>query len=102
MDGYETTADLDEQIYYEKLDADLEMAQFEEEGRRAAAAQKKVDAALAVDDLAAAAAACWHGYVGGLTGSCSEGDARYGQDGARCYDCGAHVTGIGGTVVNVR
>ena len=34
---YETTADLNEAIHYERLDADLEMAQYEAEARHYAA-----------------------------------------------------------------
>lgn len=41
MDGYESTADLNESIYYEKLDADMEMASFEAEARYYASRRKK-------------------------------------------------------------
>ena len=38
---YETTADLNEAIHYERLDADIEMAEFEAEGRRISALHKR-------------------------------------------------------------
>ena len=41
MYDYETTADLNEAIYYERLDADIEMAQMEAEGRRISALHKR-------------------------------------------------------------
>lgn len=102
MSDYETTADLDEQIYYEKLDADMEMAQFEAEGRAYARRQKASAAALAEGNLESAAHLCPHGFVGLLTGSCSENDSRYGEDGYRCYDCGNVVSEIGGSVLIVE
>lgn len=99
---YETTGDLNEAVYYERLDADREQAEFEAEGRAYARRQAKAAAALESGDVETAVATCSHGYVGGLTGSCTEGDPRHGQEGARCFDCGAHVTGCHGDVLNVE
>lgn len=41
MYDYETTADLNEAVYYEGLDADMEMANYEAEGARLAAMRKR-------------------------------------------------------------
>jgi len=102
MSDYETTADLNEVIYYEKLDADMEMAAFEAEGARYAARHRRVEALLAEGRLEEATKLCDHGATGLLKGTCSLDDPRYGEEGSRCYDCGAVVTDLGGTVVHVR
>lgn len=72
-DEYISTSDLNEIIYYEKLDADLEMAQFEAEGRRYAARMKKVEAFLAEGKRSEAVALCPHGHVGKLDGFVQRG-----------------------------
>jgi hypothetical protein len=98
---YETTSDLNEVIYYERLDADLLQAQYEAEGNRAARRSAKVERLLAEGDREAATKLCSHGHVGGLKGSCSQDDPRYGEIGCRCYECGAVVNEIHGVVLHV-
>jgi len=99
MYDYETTSDLNEAIYYEKLDADMEMAQLEAEGNRHARRMKLVEVALAKGDRAEAAKVCDHGHVGKLDGLCSVDDPRYMEVGYRCYHCGAVVDEIMGNVL---
>ena len=101
-DDYETTADLNEAIYYEKLDADREQYALEAEGREYAKERKEVDALNLAGDYAQAALRCSHGHLGKLDGSCSEDDPRYMEEGYRCYECGAVVTEMFGTVIHTR
>lgn len=102
MSDYETTADLNEQIYYEKLDADIEQAQFEAEGNRYWRIRQKVEALIEADRIEEATELCRHGHVGKLTGLCSLDDPRYMEEGYRCYECQAVVTDMGGSVLHVR
>lgn len=102
MSDYETTADLNEAIYYEKLDADMEMAQLEAEGNRYYRNQQRVTKLQQEGKFAEAAELCAHGHVGKLDGSCSEDDPRYMERGYRCYECGAVVDEINGNVMFVR
>lgn len=99
---YDTTAELNEQIWLERLDADREQAQLEAEGNAHARRSRRVEALLKAEKIDEATALCFHGSVGGLTGSCTDGDPRHGEEGYRCFECGAHVTDIGGEVLNVR
>ena len=99
MYDYETTSDLNEAIYYEKLDADMEMAQLEAEGNRHAKRMRNVRDALAAGDRTLAVSVCDHGHVGKLDGLCSEEDSRYMEVGYRCYHCGAVVDEIMGNVL---
>ena len=96
MSDYETTADLNEQIYYEKLDADREQAQFEAEGNRYARRMREVEILLEAGDFTEAVRLCPHGSVCKLTGTCAKSDDRYGEEGYRCYECGGVVSEIGG------
>jgi len=98
-DEYISTSELNEIIYYEKLDADREMAAFEEEGNRYWAKMQKVEKLLAEGKRSEAVQLCPHGSVGGLTGSCTENDPRHGEEGYRCFECGAVVSEIGGHVL---
>lgn len=102
MDDYETTGDLNDAIYYERLDVDREQAALEAEGNRYARQQRRVEALLKSGQIEEATELCFHGHVGGLTGSCTDGDPRHGEEGYRCWNCGAHVTEIGGSVLNAR
>ncbi len=102
MDDYETTADLDEAIYYERLDVDREQARLEAEGNAYARRQARVESLLKSEQIEEAVALCQHGHVGGLTGSCTDGDERHGEEGYRCFECGAHVSELHGDVLNVR
>lgn len=102
MGDYETTGDLNEAIYYERLDADREQAALEAEGNRYARRMRQVEALLKSEQFEEAVELCTHGHVGGLTGSCTDGDPRHGEVGYRCFNCGGHVTEIGGSVLNVR
>ena len=99
---YETTGDLNDAIYYERLDVDREQAQLEAAGNAHARRQRQVEALLKSEKLDEATKLCFHGFVGGLDGSCTDGDPRHGEEGYRCFECGAHVTDIGGEVLNVR
>lgn len=115
MSDYQTTADLNEELHYEKLDADRLQAQYEAEGAAYARRQEQVEALLKLArrckregafQMASvyfkdATKLCAHGHVGLLKGACSEGDARYGEDGYRCYECGAVVDEIHGRVLEV-
>jgi hypothetical protein len=101
-DGYETTGDLNDAIYYERLEVDREQASLEAAGTAYAKLQRRVEALLSDEKFAEAAELCWHGSVGALIGSCTEGDPRHGEEGCRCFECGAHVSDIGGDVLNVR
>lgn len=99
---YDTTGDLNEQIWLERIDADREQAQLEAEGNAHARRSRQVHALLKSGEVEEATKLCFHGFVGGLTGSCTEGDPRHGEDGCRCFECGAHVTDIGGDVLHVE
>lgn len=102
MDDYETTADLNEAIYYERLDVDREMAQLEAEGNRYWRNKQKVDRLLDEGSIEEAVNLCSHGHVGKLNGSCSETDARYMEEGYRCFECGCVVDEIHGNVLHIR
>lgn len=102
MSDYDSTSDLNEIIYYEKLDADMEQAQFEAEGNRYARQLAKVEHFIEVEDFESAVKACPHGHVGKLTGTCSLEDPRYMEEGYRCFECGGVVDEIHGNVVSVR
>lgn len=95
MSDYETTADLNEQIYYEKLDADMQMAQYEAESRAAGARRKRGicdhGAQLGggkdfydADDIAAMLAKGHFANRGGFTGA--QTDIPAGK--ALCTECG--------------
>ena len=96
MYDYETTADLNEAIYYERLDADIEMAAFEAEGRRISALHKrgicthgaglgyKAPAIYSADDIAGMLAKARFGNRGGFTGD----QAAIGKGNILCTDCG--------------
>jgi len=91
-----------EAIEDERFEADMLQAQYEAEGNAAAERQRKVDALKAEGRLEEAVKVCSHGYVGLLKGTCSQDDPRYGEEGSRCYDCGAVVTDINGWAIHVR
>jgi hypothetical protein len=99
---YETTSELNEVIHYERLDADMEQAALEAEGNAHARRERRVDKLLGDGDVEAAIRLCAHGYVGGLTGSCTDGDPRHGEEGYRCFNCGAVVDEIGGSILHAR
>lgn len=99
---YETTGDLNDAIHYERLDADMEMAALEAEGNAYARRVRRVAKLVAAGDLNQAVQVCPHGHVGMLSGSCTDRDPRHGQEGARCYECGGHVTDVHGEVLNTR
>lgn len=101
-DEYTTTSELNEIIYYEKLDADMEMAQLEAEGDRWWRKAQKVRKLLAEGNREEAVQVCPHGSVGKLDGLCSVDDPRYMQEGYRCFECGAVVDEIGGNVMEVQ
>ena len=96
MDGYETTADLNEAIYYERLDMDIEMAELEAESRRISALHRRgicthgaglgylAEAVYSADDIAAMLAKGRHGNRGGFTGD----QAAIGAGNILCTDCG--------------
>ena len=102
MDDYETTGDLNDAIYYERLDADMEMAELERQGMAYWRREQKARKFIELGKLDDATVICPHGHVGGLTGSCTDRDPRHGEEGYRCFTCGGHVTGIGGDVLNIR
>ncbi len=64
----------------------------------------KVKALLRKGEIGEAVAVCKHTHVGALSGSCTEGDPRHGkrQKSFRCFECGAHVDGLRGNVINTR
>jgi hypothetical protein len=101
-DEYISTSDLNEIIYYEKLDADMEMAQFEAEGNRYWRLVQKSQELLAEGKIEEAVEMCPHGGGCWLSGSCAEGDPRHGEEGLRCNDCGAVVDDLHGKVIYVR
>ena len=101
-DEYISTSDLNEIIYYEKLDADREQAQFEAESNRYARKVLKAETLIGEGKIVEATQICPHGHVGKLDGSCSENDPRYMQEGWRCFECGAVVDEIMGKVIHVR
>ena len=96
---YETTADLNEAIYYERLDADLEMAEFEAEGRRISALHKrgicthgsglgyKSPAFYSAEDVAEMLAKGRFGNRGGFRGD----QTAIGEGWMLCTDCGTLV-----------
>lgn len=102
MPDYDTTSDLNEIIYYEKLDADIEQAQFEAEGNRYAARLQKMESLKAAGNLESAVEVCPHGSVGKLDGLCSVDDPRHMEEGFRCFECGAVVDEIMGNVIHVQ
>ena len=95
---YETTADLNEAIHYERLDADLEMAQYEAEARHYAARRARgicdhhsrlgggVDF-YSAEDIAGMLAKGRFGNRGGFTGA--QTDITKGKD--LCTECGSLV-----------
>ena len=99
MYDYETTGDLNEAIYYEKLDADIEQAQFEAEGRASAARARrgicdhhsglghKAPSFYSAEDIAAMLATARFGNRGGFTGEQSE----IGEGLMLCTDCGTVI-----------
>ena len=99
---YETTGDLNDAIYYERLDVDREQAMLEAEGASYARRENKVRKFVEMGKLTEATSLCPHGHVGGLDGSCTDRDPRHGQEGYRCFTCGGHVTDIHGEVLNIR
>lgn len=88
----------DEDAIYQ--DDDILQAQYEEEGRSYSQRLAKAEKLIAEGDHVQGQNVCPHGHVGLLTGLCSEDDPRYGEDGYRCYECGAVVTDIGGNVLH--
>jgi hypothetical protein len=98
MYDYETTGDLNEAIYYERLDADIEMAQYEAEGRAASARRKRgiCDhgsrlgggvSFYSADDIAAMLEKGTFKNRGGFTGAQTDITAGYDL----CTDCGTLV-----------
>jgi hypothetical protein len=94
---YETTADLNEAIYYERLDADMEMAQFEAEARyyatrrakgicdhNGSALGYKSPAFYSAEDIAGMLSTARHGNRGGFTGD----QTAIGAGNMLCTDCG--------------
>lgn len=102
FDDYQTTGDLNDEIYYARLDVDLEQAALEAAGNAYARRIREVEKFLSEDRIEEAVKLCPHGYVGGLTGSCTDGDPRHGEEGYRCFECGGHVSEIHGDVLHVR
>lgn len=88
IDTYETTGDLDEQVYYERLDADREMAACAAEARQDAA-----DRAAGVcphsSTLGFRPAAFYAGQVGLTVGQarCTDTCGQVVVDDVRCYAC---------------
>lgn len=99
MDEYISTSELNEIIHYEKLDADMEMAQLEAEGQRYWNKMQKVEKLLSEGKRSEAVKICPHGAVGKLTGTCSIDDPRFNEEGYRCYECGAVVSDCHGTLL---
>lgn len=98
MDEYLTTGDLNEIIHYERLDADIEQAQYEAEGHLYWRQLRRSDALRAEGNLAEAATACPHGGGFPLNSiAASEGTTGFGIDpfageqGWRCVDCGSRL-----------
>ena len=94
----------EEAIAEERFAADLEMAAFEEEGRRYAAAGRKAKLLYFAGDLAGAAKACPHGggYPLDSPAAVNNGDPFAGEAGVRCHDCGSRLSDFawdGGTVL---
>jgi hypothetical protein len=98
MYDYETTADLNEAIYYERLDADIEMAGYEAEARAASARRKRGicdhgarlgggRSFYSADDIAEMLTKARFGNRGGYTGA--QADIPAGRD--LCTDCGTLV-----------
>lgn len=96
---YETTADLNESIYYERLDADLLQAQYEAESRALSARRAKgicdhggglghkSPSFYSAEDIAASLATARFGNRGGFTGEQSD----IGEGNFLCYDCGTII-----------
>jgi hypothetical protein len=99
---YETTGDLNESLYYERLSVDQEQAMLEAEGNRHYLRLRKVAKFLEEGEVEQAVLVCPHGHVGGLDGSCTDDDPRHGEEGYRCFECGGHVAEIGGPVLHLR
>lgn len=99
---YETTGDLNDAIYYERLSVDQEQAMMEAEGNRHWMRLQKVAKFLEAGEVEEAVAICPHGHAGGLDGSCTDDDPRHGEEGYRCFECGAHVDDLMGRVLHTR
>lgn len=99
---YDTTSDLDEITYYERLSVDQEQAALEAEGTRHWRRVEKARQLLEAGEVEEAVSICPHGHAGGLTGSCTENDPRHGEEGYRCFECGAHVDDLHGRVLHVE
>jgi formate dehydrogenase maturation protein FdhE len=105
MSDYETTADLNEAIYYERLDVDRQQAEFEAEGNRFWSQVKHMKALREQGRLDEAAEMCPHGggYPLDSLAAKHENDPRQGEKGIRCSDCRSVLTAWpyeGGTVVH--
>jgi hypothetical protein len=96
----ETTADLNEAIWLDRMDADLLQAQYEAEGNAYARRQRRMESLRAEGMLVEAAEACNHGSGFPLDSiAASEGTTGFGVDpfageaGYRCVDCGSRLSG---------
>lgn len=101
-DEYISTADLNEVIQQERMDADRLQAQYEAESNEYWRLEREAQRLLDEGKIPEAVAACPHGGGCGLTGSCAKDDPRYGEVGMRCGHCGAVVTGCHGDVIHIR
>lgn len=99
---YETTGDLNDAIYYERLDVDREQAAMEAAGSAYYRRYQKAKRLIEQGFIEEGVQVCPHGHAGGLDGSCTEDDPRHGEEGYRCFECGAHISDLHGTVLHVR
>ncbi|GIV03649.1 MAG: hypothetical protein KatS3mg015_2479 [Fimbriimonadales bacterium] len=91
-----------EAIYAERLDTDMLQAAYDAEGDRHARRMEQVRALLEAGRRDEAQDVCPHSGGYGLNGlaAAREGDPRYGQEGYRCWECGAVVDDICGVILH--
>jgi hypothetical protein len=84
-----------EAIDGERIDADIEQASLEEQGRDHSRLLRVMERLRAAGRLAEAAAACPHGWTGPLPA----GHTQWAPGACLCQDCGSVIQGFGRTAV---
>jgi len=83
-----------EALESERKEADFEQAALEASGRWHATRLRAARSALRRGDKERAAKLCPHGWRQELKGSGGRDDARHGQEGFRCLDCGSYLVAV--------
>jgi len=83
-----------EALEAERQEADFDQAALEASGRWHATRLRAARSALRRGDKERAAKLCPHGWRQELKGSGAREDARHGQEGFRCLDCGSYLRAL--------